>query len=255
MIELVQPICDAIHQLEADRPLLSQMLPVWQKLLCHAHAFDAKYGLTGAAGVYRAFWRRFQLHFDNCWAAAYALDPANAVKDADGEWCFPLDSMPVGPVVDGQAVVLVGATDVRDCVAELASGDVDAVQAELHSLEFGPLPALMQDSLPYMSSREQLASGKVKLVPTSQRRKFWTRKAAPTFPLAAKAAVKLLSWHVTSCASERNWSLWGNIYVKARNRLGLERATKLVAIRGNSKQGTVMEAEDEEVLLTLLADP
>lgn len=42
-ITLVQPVCDAIHQLEADRPLLSQMRPIWQKLLAHAAEFDAQH--------------------------------------------------------------------------------------------------------------------------------------------------------------------------------------------------------------------
>jgi hypothetical protein len=30
--------------------------------------------------------------------------------------------------------------------------------------------------------------------------------------------VRLLSMHATSCASERNWSLWGSLYTQARNR-------------------------------------
>jgi len=72
-----------------------------------------------------------------------------------------------------------------------------------------------------------------------------------SFPLIAKQAVVLLSAHATSCASERNWSLWGNIYVKARNRLSLDRAEKLVFIRGNSR--TPSTAQDDEKLLELLS--
>ncbi len=36
----------------------------------------------------------------------------------------------------------------------------------------------------------------------------------------------------TICASERNWSLWGNVFTKSRNRLAITRAEKL--IRGNT---------------------
>jgi hypothetical protein len=28
-----QPLCDAIHQLEADKPLLSQLLPIFESLV------------------------------------------------------------------------------------------------------------------------------------------------------------------------------------------------------------------------------
>ena len=59
---------------------------------------------------------------------------------------------------------------------------------------------------------------------------FWASKASVMFPLMAKAAVRLLAVHVTSAAAERNWSAWGRVYTKARNRLGIDVATKLVAI-------------------------
>jgi hypothetical protein len=43
--------------------------------------------------------------------------------------------------------------------------------------------------------------------------------------------VKLLAIHVTSGAAERNWSKWGQVYSNARrNRLGVDKAEKLVAI-------------------------
>jgi hAT family C-terminal dimerisation region len=73
------------------------------------------------------------------------------------------------------------------------------------------------------------------------------------FPLLAKAAAKLLSCHATSCATERNWSLWGNVYVKARCRLALDRAKKLISIRQNSG-ASVDKESDEEITLKLLAE-
>ena len=62
-------------------------------------------------------------------------------------------------------------------------------------------------------------------------------------------AARLLSAHVTSCATERNWSLFGNIFSKTKNRLALERAKKLAFIRGNSKGST---GADEEVMLSVI---
>jgi hypothetical protein len=37
-----------------------------------------------------------------------------------------------------------------------------------------------------------------------------------------------------SCASERNWSLWGNVFTKKRTRLAITRAEKLTFIRGKT---------------------
>ena len=67
---------------------------------------------------------------------------------------------------------------------------------------------------------------------------------------SSKAAGRLLSAHVTSCATERNWSLFGNIFSKTRNRLALERAQKMAFIRTNSSNG--LKGANEEILLSVV---
>ncbi|EFJ52857.1 hypothetical protein VOLCADRAFT_102810 [Volvox carteri f. nagariensis] len=53
---------------------------------------------------------------------------------------------------------------------------------------------------------------------------------------------------------ERNWSLWGNLFHKARNRLGQMRAMKLIFIRQNDSYAAKRNAlSDEEVVMQLLA--
>lgn len=59
--------------------------------------------------------------------------------------------------------------------------------------------------------------------------------------------------HVTTCASKRNWSIWGKVYTKDRNRLGLslgENFSKpeVVYIRGNLSTNT---GSDEDVVAEL----
>jgi len=44
------------------------------------------------------------------------------------------------------------------------------------------------------------------------------------FPLMSAVAGRLLSAHVTSCAPERNWSMFVNILSKTKDQLALERA-------------------------------
>jgi len=67
------------------------------------------------------------------------------------------------------------------------------------------------------------------------------------FPLISAVADRLLSAHVTSCAPERNWSMFGNIFSKTKNRLALERAKKIAYIRGNSSNSL---GADHEILLS-----
>ena len=70
------------------------------------------------------------------------------------------------------------------------------------------------------------------------------------FPSMAEAAGRLFSAHVTSCASERNWSLsLGNIFQKIRNRLALQRAQDIAYVRANSSLGG--KGLDEEVMLSI----
>ena len=81
-----------------------------------------------------------------------------------------------------------------------------------------------------------------------QKAKFWQAHMYQKFPHLSAAAARLLSAHVTSCSSERNWSLFGNIFSKSNNRLTLERARKIAFVRSNISSRAV--GPDEEVQLS-----
>jgi hypothetical protein len=59
--------------------------------------------------------------------------------------------------------------------------------------------------------------------------RVWRKFGASMRELQA-VAVRLLSAHATSAATERNWSLWGRINCAARSLLGMQRAKALIAI-------------------------
>ncbi len=81
---------------------------------------------------------------------------------------------------------------------------------------------------------------------------LWANSGSRAVLLVSQAAIRLLSMHTTSCASERNWSIWGSLYNKSRNRLALQRAEKLVFIRGNQcAMGTILPDMSDEDLLML----
>jgi hypothetical protein len=197
------------------------------------------------------FKARIQKHYDKAWAAAFLVDPVNAVKGNRG-WYLNFDELR-----DYQV------TEAQECFTELAGGGADAkaaVAKELGKLQVEPLPESMARTLPTLTEHTQLAGGKVQLASAVARRAWWDR-AAHHFPHIAPAAVRLLSFHVTSCAAERNWSRWGHVCKKARNRLGLERAEMLVAIEAHGaaaaaeRKGNQGVQPDDEVLLRLLGQP
>eukprot|EP00955_Chlamydomonas_euryale_P099839 365247-Chlamydomonas_euryale.AAC.6 len=47
--------------------------------------------------------------------------------------------------------------------------------------------------------------------------------------------------HAASAASERNWSVWGQIYTKYRTSLELSRGEKVAYIRDNTKPTELSE--------------
>jgi hypothetical protein len=65
------------------------------------------------------------------------------------------------------------------------------------------------------------------------RRDLWTSAPASVFSDLSVVAVKQMSMHVTSCASERNLIKFGRLYDKLRGRLRIEAADKMVFVAQN----------------------
>jgi hypothetical protein len=76
---------------------------------------------------------------------------------------------------------------------------------------------------------------RAEVAPVTMRKGVWKRYGVQMYPKLAKVALRLLSAHPTSCASERNWSLWGRVNTAARNALGKKRAKKLITFCFNER--------------------
>ena len=111
----------------------------------------------------------------------------------------------------------------------------------------GTVPANFSDICDVLAERKVQEDGSVQLQPAAFRRNFWQGHMSSKFPRISEVASRLLSAHVTSCATERNWSMFGHIFSKSKNRLALERAKKIAFIRGNSCQNL---GADQEIMLS-----
>jgi hAT family C-terminal dimerisation region len=68
-----------------------------------------------------------------------------------------------------------------------------------------------------------------------QRVGVWRELLAKQCPALAKFAEQYLPMHATSCAAERNLSVWGRVYDKCRGSLKLEKAENMVFLHYNGK--------------------
>lgn len=251
VIQLGQPITDAIHKLEADRGLLSQVLPVFDALAAHVDEWSKLCNVTAALkrGVVKTFKERVDKHCDDSWPAAYVLDPIHFQDMGAGKYMLDFPSLSVAQ----------GAS-VTACLTQLVGPENQgALKDELARLKLASLPQRLAELCPRLVKRHDDGKGRVIVASTEERVNFWQHWASKDgrdgkdgFPLVASAAVRLLSMHTTSAASERNWSIWGQLYTKCRTHLALGRAEKLVYIKGNSQQGTV--GDDEEITLSMLGE-
>jgi hypothetical protein len=239
LIELVQPFSDALHLLEGDRPLLPQVVPIWEALEQHVDAFVAKYPDEKFKSLPEMFKRRRDKHCPDAAYASLALDPASFTKDeASGDWQTAIMTM------DSDEVARVE----KHCERFVAPDEIDALRDELAMLQLEPLPKKLESLYKVCSRRTETVDGartKVVLASGSSRRGLWTNHLSKNgFPLLALCADRLLSMHATSAATERNWSVWGQIYTKYKTCLGLVKGSKIVYVRCNSK---FVDEDDNEI--------
>jgi hypothetical protein len=250
LIELLKPFSDAIHQLEADRPMLSQCHEVVVVLHQHVSAFVRKHrGKRDGAVVFRlqeTFDGRYEavaggarVPINNAaYAAAYLLDPYFSVKDIqDGQvvWNPP----EVSSARQDQAVALVQRM-----------GGPEAAR-KMNKLILGGYPKSMSGFVEAVANAEETEAAEAAAAFATERsnkRKFaqmpslsmrlniWKRFGTKEFASLTKVVQRLLVCHATSCATERNWSLWGRVYTASRNALGIERGKKLITICANSRR-------------------
>jgi hypothetical protein len=74
----------------------------------------------------------------------------------------------------------------------------------------------------------------------SMRKAVW-ETAKTQYPTLNKVALCVSSIHPTSCASERNWKLWGRVNAAIRTALGKNRAQKIITFCLNRAKQADME--------------
>lgn len=169
---------------------------------------------------------RFDKAYAPVMAAAFVLDPCNLIKDEDTDRFVPQwDTLSLSQKGHVRQVLKQFVPDNRyvKLVEELTTFCSDGVPSDV---------ADIVKSKNVMSIRVRMY--------------LWQHDLKDVYPLIAKSAPRIISLQSTSCAPERNWSLWTKVYNPQRSRLHAERAAKMIYI-AQSNRITRNEFKSEEV--------
>lgn len=253
-ISLLKPFSDFIHQIEADRPSLGRCYVGLMQLDAHVRASIALWEEDDEmAGSCESALRTWERRLDNRHSnavvpllcaehtATFLLDPLYAVAGAGKDVSVPI----VADEHEDAARKLIerigGAPARRELVAFMTKGWSGSLTEAAQAC----IPR-QQQGLAASSKRERN-----EVAPLSMRKGVWKRYGSKQYPALAQVALRLLSMHGTSAATERNWALWGRVYTASRNRLGLERAKKLISFCFNSRAQST-STDDFELLLSVV---
>jgi hypothetical protein len=181
LVELCEPLYDAMIQVEADKAFSSRTLALVKKIEAHAKSFSAKHANLANgwivkkgqpdkhASLTEVFDHRLrEFYYKPAFAAAYLLDPVHFLLSKTGVYELPFDKMSVSEQNDAMSDIerLGGA----DAVADLAEAQLNGSQG-LNHLHKKTLQTCV-------SITEQVqAGGSVKslTVPVHKRRQLWEK--------------------------------------------------------------------------------
>jgi len=143
----------------------------------------------------------------------HAKESINFIHTPAG-WVLTFRVRKQGSGLGGEHRGSIPLEDAKAAIVHLAGGAFvkDAVLKELGALRIEVLPAELADVCSALHERKELEDKSIQLASAEHRRIFWLNHMQLYSPLVAIAAGRFLSAHMTSCATERNWSLFGTSF-------------------------------------------
>ncbi|OAE33448.1 hypothetical protein AXG93_3822s1030 [Marchantia polymorpha subsp. ruderalis] len=86
VLDLVKIVKVMVQDIEVDRPLVSQCLPLWDDLRNKVKDWCGRYD-KDEAPLQEVIEKRFRKNYHPAWAAAFILDPLYLLRDTSGKPC------------------------------------------------------------------------------------------------------------------------------------------------------------------------
>ncbi|GLT78335.1 hypothetical protein SLA2020_498740 [Shorea laevis] len=229
---LVKLIKDMAQEIETERPLVGQCLPLWDELRAKVRDWCSKFNVAEGP-VEKVIERRFKKNYHPAWAAAFILDPLYLIRDASGKYLPPFKCLTPEQEKDVDKLItrLVSREEAHIALMELMKWRTEGLD---------PVYARAVQ----MRERDPI-TGKMRIANPQSSRLVWETYLSE-FKSLGKVAVRLIFLHATSCGFKCNWSLLRWVGAHGHSRVGMDRAQKLIFIAAHSKLERREFASDEE---------
>ncbi|GKU95453.1 hypothetical protein SLEP1_g8810 [Rubroshorea leprosula] len=232
VLSLVKLIKDMAREIETERPLVGQCLPLWDELRAKVRDWCSKFNIAEGP-VEKVIERRFQKNYHPAWAAAFILDPLYLIRDTCGKYLPPFKCLTTEQEKDVDKLItrLVSREEAHIALMELMKWRTEGLD---------PVYARAVQ----MRERDPI-TGKMRIANPQSSRLVWETYLSE-FKSLGKVAVRLIFLHATSCGFKCNWSLLRWVGGHRHTRVGMDRAQKLIFIAAHSKLERRDFSSDEE---------
>lgn len=237
VLSLVKLVKVTVQEVEAERPSVSQCLPLWVDLRTKVKDWCARYD-KDEGPVDQVLEKRFNKNYHPAWSAAFILDPLYLIRDTSGKYLPPFKCLTADQEKDVDRLIMrmVSREEAHIALMELLKWRANGLD---------PLYAQAVQ----MKERDP-TTGKMKPVTPQSRRLVWETSLSE-FKVLGKVAVRLIFLHATSISLKCNWSIWKWVYRNGNTRLAAEKAQKMIFIasqaRLDRKDFTSEEDKDSEL--------
>ncbi|CAN0891594.1 hypothetical protein LINGRAHAP2_LOCUS17083 [Linum grandiflorum] len=226
---LVKLVRGTAQDIEAERPLVGQCIPLWEEMKLKLKDWCARFNVTDGQ-VEKIAENRFKKSYHPAWSAAFILDPVYLMKDASGKYLPPFKYLTHEQEKDVDRLItrLVSREEAHVALMELMkwrSEGLDPLYAQAVQVKH----------------RDPL-TGKMKLANPQSSRLVW-ETCLSEYKTLGKVAVRLIFLHATTCGL--NWSCTKWFSVHGHSKVGIEKAQKMIFIAAHAKLER-RELHDEE---------
>ncbi|KAJ6807653.1 uncharacterized protein M6B38_171685 [Iris pallida] len=219
---LVKLVRDMAREVEVERPLVGQCLPLWNELRSKVTDWCAKFGME-VGPVEKVIERRFRKNYHPAWSAAFILDPFYLVKDVSGKYLPPFKLL---------------TTEQEKDVDRLVTRLVSREQAHIVLMELMKWRSEGLDPL-YAKAvqvrQPDPATGKMRIANPQSRRLVW-ETCLKELKLLGKVAAQLIFLHATaSCGFKLNPPVLRWVGDRRRSTASLDRVRKMVFVAAHAK--------------------
>ena len=236
---LVKLIKEMAQEIETERPLVGQCLPLWNELRAKVKDWCSKFHIDEAP-VEKVIDRRFKKNYHPAWAAAFILDPLYLIRDTSGKYLPPFKCLTPDQEKDVDKLItrLVSREEAHIALMELMKWRTDGLE-----------PVYAQAV--QLKERDPI-TGKMKTANPQSSRLVWETYLTE-FKSLAKVAVRLIFLHATSCGFKCNLSFLRWVCANGHSTAGMYRAQKMIFIAAHSKLERRDFSNDEDKDAELLA--